>query len=257
MSGSGPGADPLWFLVRLAREFRRGGWIFTGFHWPVVGAHLAWRLPGARFVEVFEAGATVTSAPADIPTSTTDYHQYHDNLGMAATTSDVLLGSVRRLDRVILDASNVDLRGRINSTAIGPYTRPRVRLSGGGGAPDAAAQARSLVLAVGNSDPTRLHAAVEHVTAAPGPSTTTIAITRWGVLELGADPRLVERAPGLDSVAFDRRMDELDVDVTPAVRGREISPQEREAALEVLQQAARRGYVAAARMLDDVAGDAA
>ena len=45
------------FLVRAAREFRRGGWVFTGFHWPVLAGHLAWRLPGEEFAQVFEAGA--------------------------------------------------------------------------------------------------------------------------------------------------------------------------------------------------------
>ena len=63
---------------------------------------------------------------------------------------------MRRADRVVLDAANVDLRGRVNATAIGPYARPRVRLAGGGGAADAARHARELVLLHGGTDPERL-----------------------------------------------------------------------------------------------------
>lgn len=252
MSEPYPTTGPLWFLVRLAREFRRGGWIFTGFHWPVVAAQVAWQLPGDPFVEVFEAGAALTSGPPGVPTSTTDYANYHQHLGMVASTNDVLLGLVRRLDRVVLDASNVDVRGRINSTAIGPYGRPSVRLPGGGGAPDAATQARSLVLAVGSADLGRFHDRVEHVTAAPGPQTEVTAITRWGVLQLGEAPRLIERAPGVDDPVFQERMAAIGVAAEGAPWGAPIEPAEAAAALAVLQEAARTEYVAAAALLADV-----
>jgi glutaconate CoA-transferase subunit B len=33
----------LGFLVRAAHEFRRGGWVFTGFHWPELAGQLAVR----------------------------------------------------------------------------------------------------------------------------------------------------------------------------------------------------------------------
>jgi len=50
------------FLVRAAREFRRGGWVFTGFHWPVLAGQLAYALDGQPFSQVFEAGASTHGA---------------------------------------------------------------------------------------------------------------------------------------------------------------------------------------------------
>lgn len=249
---AGRDTAPLWFLVRLAREFRRGGWVFTGFHWPVLAAQVAWRLPGERFVEIFEAGAALTSGPRRPPTSTTDYAAYHDELAYVGTSTDVLLGLVHRLDRAVLDASNVDLAGRINSTAIGSYRRPRVRLPGGGGAPDVAARSPKLLLALGSTDPARLHARVEHATAVPGPSTRTFAVTRWGVVRLGDEPSVIEWAPDSDRRAFEERLQELGVGTEDAKQGKGASPEEEEAALQVLEQATERGYVAARRMLEEI-----
>jgi glutaconate CoA-transferase, subunit B len=178
------------FLVRAAREFRRGGWIFTGFHWPVLAGQLAYQLPGPAFTQVFEAGASVHGPGRLVPTSTTDYPAYANALGLCSDTADVLLGMARRFDRVVLDAANVDLAGRINASFIGDRRRPTVRLPGGGGAADVAAAASELVLLHGGTDLRRLQARVEHVTAAPGPHARVRLHTRWGVLRLGEDPLL-------------------------------------------------------------------
>ncbi len=92
----------------------------------------------------------------------------------------MLLGLAHRFDRVLLDASNLDVRGRVNSSLIGPSERPKVRLPGGGGAPDVAARARELVWLSGGPGLDRLQSPVEHVTAAPGPDTLVRVHTRWG-----------------------------------------------------------------------------
>lgn len=108
----------LGFLVRAAHEFRRGGWVFTGFHWPVLAGQLAARLPARRF------------------------------------------------DRVVLDAANVDVRGRVNSSFIGPREQPTVRLPGGGGSADIVARAAEVVWLHGGGDPRRVQAEVEQAEAA-------------------------------------------------------------------------------------------
>ena len=237
------------FLVRAAREFRRGGWVFTGFHWPVLAAHLAARLPGPPFAQVFEAGAVCHGAAELVPTSTTDYPAYAGALGFAGATADILLAGARRCDRVVLDAANVDLRGRVNATAVGPSARPRVRLAGGGGAADAAFAAKELVLLHGGDDPRRIVAEVEHVTAAPRPGVPVRLHTRWGVLDLGERPVLREVAGVGDTGPFLVRMAELGVATDGVPVAEPPTRQELSAAWRVLEEAAARGYRAAAAAL--------
>jgi glutaconate CoA-transferase, subunit B len=236
------------FLVRAAREFRRGGWVFTGFHWPVLAGQLAHALDGTPFVQVFEAGAGCWEAGSSVPTSTTDYPAYANALGWTATTSDVLLGMARRFDRVVLDASNIDVLGRVNSSFLGTRERPTVRLPGGGGAPDVAAAARELVWLHGGTDLRRIQDRVEHVTAAPGQHTLVRMHTRWGSVRLGTDPRLEELAGDVPGAAeFLSHLRGLGVDVDKPVARAVIADEERRAAARVLTEAAERGYAVARR----------
>jgi glutaconate CoA-transferase subunit B len=230
------------FLVRAAREFRRGGYVFTGFHWPVLAGQVAHALDGEPFTQAFEAGAMTHEAGRIVPTSTTDYPAYGNALGYVGSTADILLAMARRFDRVVLDASNVDVRGRVNASYIGDLERPRVRLPGGGGAADVAARARELIWLSGSPDFSRIQASVDHVTSAPGPESLVRLHTRWGVAVLGDEPRVEELAdvPGVDD--FVAHLTSLGVAVgSPAPRA-PIAHEERMAAAAVLRRAAERGY---------------
>ncbi|MFT3866477.1 MAG: hypothetical protein QM729_19630 [Solirubrobacterales bacterium] len=239
------------FLARATREYTRGGWVFTGFHWPVLAGEAAARLAPGAFAQIFEAGATTRGAAARLPTSTTDFAAFGEALAWRGSTAAVFGGMVRRADRVVLDAANVDLRGCLNSTAIGPYAKPVVRLPGGGGAADAAAAARELVLLHGAGSPERIVAAVEHVTARPRAGVPTRLLTRWGVLRLDADPpRLVqvdEGAPG--AAAAIAHLAGLGALTAGAEEWAPPTDEERAAAAAVLELAADRGYAVARRAL--------
>lgn len=241
------------FLVRAAREFRRGGWVFTGFHWPVLAGQLAHALPGQDFTQVFEAGASTHEAGRLVPTSTTDYSAYGNALGYVGDTAGVLLAMARRFDRVLLDASNIDVLGRVNSSFVGDRDRPSVRLPGGGGAADVAAAARELVWLHGGDDLTRLQPAVEHVTAAPGRDALVRLHTRWGTAVLGVAPRLEEVADVAGAQAFVDHLAQLGVQTAGAADREPVRPEERRAASAVLRDAAGRGYAVARRALGEAA----
>ncbi|KQX62942.1 CoA-transferase [Angustibacter sp. Root456] len=241
------------FLVRAAREYRRGGWVFTGFHWPVVAGQTAYRLRGNDFTQVFEAGASTHEAAAELPTSTTDYPAYGNALGFTGTTADVLLGMGRRFDRVVLDASNIDVRGCVNSSFVGDLARPTVRLPGGGGAPDIAARARELVWLHGGGDLSRIQARVEHVTAAPGASSLVRLHTRWGVARLGAEPVVEEVAPDVPGhQEWLEHLAGLGVAASGAVERAPVQDDERAAAAHTLRDAARRGYGVARKAVNEI-----
>jgi len=233
------------FLVRAAREFRRGGWVFTGFHWPVLAGQLAHALPGNEFTQMFEAGASVHAAARQVPTSTTDYPAYANALGVCTDTAAVLLGMARRFDRVVLDAANVDLFGRINASFVGDRHRPAVRLPGGGGAADVAAAAPDLLLLHGGTDLSRLQARVEHVTAAPSPRARVRLHTRWGVLRLGENPELEVRTDVDDAGRFVDHLRALGVPTDDAAPSAPVTAEEKSAAAAVLRAAADRGYAVA------------
>jgi glutaconate CoA-transferase subunit B len=246
------------FVVRAAREFRRGGWVFTGFHWPVLAGQLAHRLDGAPFVQVFEAGAGTWEAGRLVPTSTTDYPAYANGIGYTAATGDVLLAMARRFDRVLLDASNIDLLGRVNSSLIGDRARPAVRLPGGGGAPDVAARARELVWLHGGRDLRRIQSRVEHVTAAPGPRSLVRMHTRWGIVRLGAEPALEELAPEIPGTdEFVRHLEGLGVRIGSPSSRPPATDDERAAAIELFADAAERGYAVGVQALKESGSGAA
>ena len=70
-----------------------------------------------------------------------------------------------RIDVGMLSAAEVDRRGNLNSTVIGPYDKPKVRLPGSGGAHDIAVLARRLLILMPH-DPQRF---VEKVGFATSP----------------------------------------------------------------------------------------
>jgi glutaconate CoA-transferase subunit B len=235
------------FLARASREFQPDEWVFTGFHWPVLGMAVARRLRGGSFRSVFEAGAALADDSRVLPTSTTDYAAYGGSCSWTGSMADALLAMPRRYDRVVLDASNVDVRGAVNSTALGPSDRPTVRLAGGGGAADAAAAAREVVLLHGRVRPDRLVARVDRVTAISGARSRLVA--PWGVLRLGSDPAVEEWLEEQPDVGIVEHLSGLGVRTTgaPVVT---LVPEEITAAREVMAEAAERGY-AVARRIDD------
>lgn len=238
------------FLVRAAREFRRGGWVFTGFHWPVLAGRVAHALEGESFTQVFEAGVSTHGPGRQVATSTTDYPAYADAFGFLGDSASILLANARRFDRVVLDASNVDIRGRVNSSFIGADRRhPAVRLPGGGGAPDIAGQARELVWLCGAPDLRRFQAEVEHVTAAPGAGSLVRLHTRWGVVRLGDAPLVEEVADAQGADAFLEHAAALGASTAGVAERRAVSVEERAAAIEVLTEAAARGYQVASRAM--------
>lgn len=242
--------DVVAFLVRAARELAGARAVFTGFHWPMLAARLARRLEGGDFAQVLEPGGVSNADTPALPTSTSDFSAFRGALCWMGSTSDVLQSLVRRVDRVVLDAANVDLSGQVNSTAIGDLTAPAVRLPGGGGSADVAAAARDLVLLHGGSAPRRVQRRVDHATARPRPGAVVRLIGRFGVLALGERPRLLERASGEVADAFVAWFARLGVEVSEAELM--TPPTEREAGLAaaVLQEASERGYVAAERALE-------
>jgi glutaconate CoA-transferase subunit B len=124
---------------------------FVGIGLPSTAANLARLTHAPRTVLVYESG-TIGSKPATLPLSIGD--------GELAETADSVVPVPEifaywlqggRIDVGFLGAAQIDRFGNLNSTVIGEYQRPKVRLPGAGGAPEIAAMAREVIVIIRQS----------------------------------------------------------------------------------------------------------
>jgi glutaconate CoA-transferase subunit B len=124
--------------VEAARRLDNETVCFVGIGLPSLAANLARRTHAPDCVLVYESG-TIGSKPAQLPLSIGD--------GELAETADAVVSvpemfaywlQGERIDVGFLGAAQIDRHGNLNSTVIGDYDRPKVRLPGGGGAPEIA-----------------------------------------------------------------------------------------------------------------------
>jgi glutaconate CoA-transferase subunit B len=144
MSADGTAFDCM--TIGAARLLRNGAVCFVGIGLPSKAANLARATHAPDLVLVYEAGA-IGAKPTVLPLSIGD--------GELAATADAVVSTPEifrywlqggRIDVGFLGAAQMDRFANINTTVIGPYGRPKVRLPGAGGAPEIAAHAKDLLL---------------------------------------------------------------------------------------------------------------
>jgi glutaconate CoA-transferase, subunit B len=124
---------------------------FVGIGLPSTAANLARLTHAPRTVLIYESG-TIGSKPKTLPLSIGD--------GELAETADAVVPVPEifvdclhggRIYVGFLGAAQIDRFGNLNSTVIGDYERPKVRLPGGGGAPEIAAMAKEVIVIIRQS----------------------------------------------------------------------------------------------------------
>ena len=130
-----------------ARELHAGETVFVGIGLPNLACNLARATHAPNLVLIYESGA-VGAVPERLPVSIGDPALVTGSL-MVCSMSDVfqLFLQNGRIDVGFLGGAQIDRYGNINTTVLGAYERPRVRLPGAGGAPEIAIHAkRTLVI---------------------------------------------------------------------------------------------------------------
>jgi glutaconate CoA-transferase subunit B len=164
--------------VVAARALRGHRNCFVGIGAPSAAANLARRIHDPGLLLIYESG-TIGAKPDVLPLSIGD--------GELAETADAVVSvpeifanrlQAGRIDVGFLGAAQIDRFGRLNSTVIGEYDRPRVRLPGAGGAPEIAAFAREVVVLLSQRSETFV-AELDFVTSVGRPARV---ITDLGVL---------------------------------------------------------------------------
>jgi glutaconate CoA-transferase subunit B len=137
--------------IAAARALADGSSCFVGIGLPSTAANLARRTHAPELVLVYEAGA-IGAKPPRLPLSIGD--------GMLGETADAVVSVPEifnywvqpgRIDVGFLGAAQIDRFANINTTVIGAYDAPDVRLPGAGGAPEIAASCREVVVIVRQS----------------------------------------------------------------------------------------------------------
>jgi len=122
-------------VATAARELRNGESVFVGLGLPSVASTLAKRTHAPDIRMVYESGIVGANPTEEVP-----YAIAAPELVRGATATVPMLEVFdtylqgRRLDVGFLGGAQVDRHGNINSTVIGDYDDPDVRLPGSGGA---------------------------------------------------------------------------------------------------------------------------
>jgi glutaconate CoA-transferase subunit B len=132
--------------IAAARMVRNGAVLFVGIGLPSAAANLARRLQAPDVVLIYESGA-IGARPSILPLSIGDSE--------LAETADAVVSVPEmfaywlqggRIDLGFLGAAQIDRFANLNTTVVGPYHRPGVRLPGAGGAPEIAASCREVLI---------------------------------------------------------------------------------------------------------------
>lgn len=128
-------------IVAASRLLRDGDVVFVGIGQPNLACNLARRTHAPHLNLIYEAGV-VGAQPGRLPLSIGDPCLVS---GAAAICSmyEVFAFYLQngKIDVGFLGGAQLDRFGNVNATVIGPYTKPKVRLPGSGGAAEVAAWA--------------------------------------------------------------------------------------------------------------------
>jgi glutaconate CoA-transferase subunit B len=137
--------------VAASRGLRDGVVCFVGIGLPSTAANLARATHAPHLVLVYESG-TIGAKPSRLPMSIGDAE--------LAETADTVVSvpeifnywlQAGRIDVGFLSAAQLDRHANLNSTVIGPYDRPSVRLPGAGGAPEIAGSCGEVIIIIRQS----------------------------------------------------------------------------------------------------------
>jgi len=166
--------------VVAARRLRDAASVFIGVGRPSTAAILARMVHNPHLVLVYESG-TIGAKPHRVPLSIGD--------GELAETADAVVSvpemfnywiGTGRIEVAFLGAAQIDKHANLNSTVIGNYDAPKIRLPGAGGAPEIATGCSEVVV-IAPHTPRTFVERLDFLTTTGG--RTTHVITDLGVLE--------------------------------------------------------------------------
>ncbi|WP_406690896.1 CoA-transferase [Saccharopolyspora sp. ID03-671] len=218
-----------------SRELAGANTVFAGIGLPTLAVSLA-QLTVAPEVEIVYESGVCGAHPAQLPETIADAVLITDSeavLPMTALFGYVLQGG--RIDVGFLGAAQIDRFGNLNSSVIGDWHAPKVRLPGSGGAMEVMANSGEVFVVMRRHDPRSFTAELDFCTS-PGPDRAladgirprgkgvTRVITDLGILArdgVGEELRLVATHPGVTvdevraATGWDLRVDSELTEIAP------------------------------------------
>lgn len=151
--------------VAASREVRDGEIVFAGMGMPILAIMLAKRSHAPNLKLIFEAG-TFDSNPRTLPTSVGDPRCVTGSSRSSGMSEAFFLAQRGCVDLGFLTGVEIDEYGNVNTTVIGHYLEPELRLTGSGGNPDICSFARRTIYIV-LQEPRRFVKQVSYITS-PG-----------------------------------------------------------------------------------------
>jgi glutaconate CoA-transferase subunit B len=128
--------------IEAARRLKNGTVCFVGIGMPSAAANLARLTHAPEVVLIYESG-TIGAKPDVLPLSIGD-GELAEHADTVVSVPEIFRYWLQggRVDVGFLGAAQVDRFGNINTTVVGDYAKPKVRLPGAGGAPEIASNAK-------------------------------------------------------------------------------------------------------------------
>ncbi|RMH02476.1 MAG: CoA-transferase subunit beta [Chloroflexi bacterium] len=133
-------------IISAARALYGHRVVFVGVGLPNIACNLARRTHSPGLELIYESGV-FGARPARLPLSIGD-PALVTNATAVMSMADLFLFYLQggRVDVALLGGAQIDRFGNLNTTAIGDYANPRVRLPGSGGACEIATNARHILI---------------------------------------------------------------------------------------------------------------
>jgi acyl CoA:acetate/3-ketoacid CoA transferase beta subunit len=106
---------------------------------------LAQRTHAPRLLLFFEAGSIGPEVPV-LPISVGDSRTFHMAVAASSMHDSMSMAQAGYIDYGFLGAAQIDVFGNINTTVIGQYEHPKIRLPGSGGANDVGALSNKTII---------------------------------------------------------------------------------------------------------------
>jgi len=193
------------FLICLASKLMEDGTTaFVGTGIPMLAAALAKRMHAPNLVPIFEFGGTGASLEK-LPLGVGDSRTFHKAVA-ASGICDIMETATRGfVEYGFLGGAQIDTYGNLNTTVIGKYWPPKVRLPGSGGGNDVGSFCWKTIVIMRKHDTRSFVPKVDFVTT-PGYLTGPGAREKAGLPPGGGPYRVVTNLALMDFDPTTRRM---------------------------------------------------
>ena len=191
-------------IIAASREIKDREVVFVGMRLPITAFGVAKLTHAPDAVGLFESGIARSHPVKEMLYTMADPPNQKEAAWCSGLIQVMGLLQRGRVDAGFIGGAEIDRFGNINSSYIGDWKKPQVKLPGSGGAPDIASHSRRLI-AIMNHEPRRLVERVQYITS-PGNLGGTDDRKKRGLTQ-GGDVALITDMAVLRSTRSERELE--------------------------------------------------